>query len=126
MWIVALLITLLVTAISLVIISKIPFTGVEINSFGTAFVSAIVFGILNALVGPVLRFLGAPLTWLTLGLFAIIINAIIFSLAAWLVTGFRLRNGFISALLGAILLGLINSLLFQILGQVFPAVVPAT
>lgn len=126
MWIIALLITLLVTAISLVIISKIPFIGVEISSFSTAIVSAIVFGILNALVGPVLRFLGAPLTWLSLGLFAIIINAIIFSLAAWLVTGFRLRNGFISAILGAILLGLINSLLFQILGQVFPAVVPAT
>lgn len=126
MWIIALLITLLVTAISLVIISKIPFIGVEISSFSTALISAIVFGILNALVGPVLRFLGAPLTWLTLGLFAIIINAIIFALAAWLVTGFRLRNGFISAILGAILLGLINSVLFQILAQIFPTAVPAT
>lgn len=95
---------------------------IEIDGFNKALVSAAVFGILNALLGPILRFLGAPITFLTLGLFAIVINAIIFGLAAWLVQGFRLRWGIGSALLGAIALGIINSLIFQVLGNLFPAV----
>jgi putative membrane protein len=51
----------------------------------------------------------------TFGLFMIIINAAIFGLAAWLVDGFRLRWGIWSALLGALALGFINSLLYQVL-----------
>lgn len=121
-WIIAALITLFVTAISLYVISKIPFMGVEIDSFQKALVSALVFGILNAVLGPILRVLGAPLTFLTLGLFAIIINAIIFGLAAALVPGFRLRNGFISAILGAIALSIINYVITSVFGQ--PALAP--
>jgi putative membrane protein len=52
---------------------------------------------------------------ITFGFFMIVINAIIFGLAAWLVEGFRLRWGIWSALLGAIALGFINSLLYQVL-----------
>jgi putative membrane protein len=51
----------------------------------------------------------------TVGLFMIVINAAIFGLAAWLVDGFRLRWGIWSALLGAIALGFINSLLHEVL-----------
>ncbi|MEK0196010.1 phage holin family protein, partial [Microcoleus anatoxicus] len=53
---------------------------------------------------------------ITFGLFMIVINAAIFGLAAWLVDGFRLRWGIWSALLGAIALGFINSILYQVLG----------
>jgi putative membrane protein len=120
-WLIGILITWVITSISLFIISKLPL-GIEIDGFNKALVSAAVFGILNALLGPILRFLGAPITFLTLGLFAIVINAIIFGLAAWLVQGFRLRWGIGSALLGAIALGIINSLIFQVLGNIFPAV----
>lgn len=113
--IVSLLIACLVTAISLLIISKLP-TGVEIDSFEKALVSAVVFGILNALLKPILDVLALPLTILTLGVFAVVVNAIIFGLAAALVTGFRLRWGFWSALIGAIALGFVNSLIYKLLG----------
>jgi len=109
------LIPWLVTTISLLIISRLPI-GVEIDSFGKALISAAVFGILNALVKPILFWLTIPVTLLTLGLFLLVLNAIIFGLAAALVSGFRLRWGFWSALLGAFLLGLVNSLIFQVLG----------
>lgn len=114
--IVSLLIAWLVTAVSLFVISKLP-TGVEIDTFNKALVSAAVFGILNALLRPILGLLAFPITFITFGLFAIVLNAIIFGLAAYLVTGFRLRWGFWSALIGAFLLSVINSLLFQLLGK---------
>ncbi|NEO94105.1 MAG: phage holin family protein [Moorea sp. SIO3G5] len=113
--IISLLIACLVTAVSLLIISKLP-TGVEIDSFEKALVSAVVFGILNALLKPILSVLSLPLTILTLGVFAVVVNAIIFGLAAALVTGFRLRWGFWSALIGAIALGFVNSLIYKVLG----------
>ncbi|MBD3881292.1 phage holin family protein [Phormidium tenue FACHB-886] len=115
----------IVTAISLIIISKIPFLGVEIDSVSKALISGLIFGLLTAFVKPILSFLAAPITFLTFGLFAFVINVIIFGLAAKLVEGFRLRNGFVSAILGAIALSIINSILFQILGSIglIPAVV---
>ncbi|MCT7974998.1 phage holin family protein [Laspinema olomoucense] len=113
---VSLLITWLITAISLFIISKLP-TGVEIDGFQKALISAAVFGVLNALIKPILQVLALPITFLTLGLFSLIINAIIFGLAAWLVTGFRLRWGFWSALIGTLALSFINSILFNLLGR---------
>lgn len=118
-WLLWILIAWIVTAVSLFIISKLPL-GIEIVSFKVALISAAVFGVLNALIGPILRFFAFPLTFITFGLFAIVVNAIIFGLAAWLVSGFRLRWGFWSALIGAVLLGIINSVLFQLLGRIFP------
>ena len=108
------LVTLLVTAVSLLIISKLP-TGVEIDSVKKAIFSALIFGALNAFVRPILSFLSAPITFITFGFFTVIINAIIFGLAAALVTGFRLRWGFWSALIGSFALGVINSVIFHFL-----------
>lgn len=104
------LIAWLLTAISLLIIAQLPI-GVEIDNFGKALVAAIVFGILNAVVKPILLVLTIPITILTLGLFLIILNAIIFGLAAALVQGFRLRYGFWSAIFGSIFLSLVNGFL---------------
>ncbi len=111
--IIGLLVAWLVTAVSLFIISKLP-TGVEINSFQKAIISALVFGLLNAFVRPVLAFFAFPITFLTFGLFSVVINALIFGLAALLVDGFTLRWGFWSALIGALLLGFINSLIYRL------------
>ncbi len=108
------LIAWLVTAVSLYLISMLPL-GVEISSFKKALVSAAVFGIINALLGPVFRLITWPFTFITFGLFAFVVNAVIFGLAAWLVHGFRLRYGFWSALLGAIALSFINSFLFSLI-----------
>jgi len=107
------LITALVTAVSLVIISKLPL-GIEVDSFGKAFIAGIVFGFLNGLVQPVLNALGI-LNLLSLGIFGLVVNGIVFGLAAWLVEGFRLKWGLISLFLGAIALSFVNSLLIQVL-----------
>ena len=109
-----LLISWLITAISLLIIAQLPI-GVEVDDFGKALVSAIVFGILNAIVKPVLLFLTIPLTILTLGLFLFIVNAIVVGLAAALVKGFRLRYGVWSAIFGSICLSFINGVLSQVI-----------
>lgn len=112
--IVSLVIAWLVTSVSFFIISKLPI-GVDIDGFQKAMISAAVFGLLNALVRPLFVVFGFPFVLVTFGLFMIVINAAIFGLAAWLVDGFRLRWGIWSALLGAIALGFINSLLYQVL-----------
>ncbi len=113
--IVSLAIAWLVTSVSFFIISKLPL-GVDIDTFGKAMLSAAVFGLLNALVRPLFLLFTFPAVLITFGLFMIVINAAIFGLAAWLVDGFRLRWGIWSALLGAIALGFINSILYQVLG----------
>jgi len=103
-----------VTAVSLLIISELPL-GIKIDKFSTALVAAIVLGVLNALLRPILAVLAFPLTLLTFGLFNFILNAFIFSLAAWLVEGFHLRHGFLSALLGSVILSILNSVILGFL-----------
>ncbi len=100
---IGLLVSWLVTTLSCLIISRLPI-GVEIDSFGKAAISAVVLGILNAILRPILGFFTFPLIFLTFGLFLFILNAIIFGLAAAIVLGFRLRYGILSALIGAIAL----------------------
>lgn len=105
------LVTWLVTTISLLILSNLPL-GIEIKNVRTAFIGALVLGLLNALLLPILQFLATPVTFITFGLFSFIVSAIVFGLAARLVEGFYLRNGFLSALIGSIVVGLLNSLIF--------------
>ncbi|MBD2195523.1 MULTISPECIES: phage holin family protein [Calothrix] len=111
---VGLIITWVVTAISFLIISRLPI-GVEIDNFGKALITAAVFGILNALLLPVLTFFTLPFIIITIGLFFFILNSIIFALSAAIVPGFRLRYGFWSALLGSISLAIINSILLRLI-----------
>ncbi|MBD2363431.1 phage holin family protein [Anabaena minutissima FACHB-250] len=111
---VELIITWLVTAISFLIISRLPI-GVEIDNFGKALITAAVFGILNALLLPLLTLFTLPFIILTLGLFFFVLNSIIFGLSAAIVPGFRLRYGFWSALLGSLALAIINSILLRLI-----------
>jgi len=106
--------TWLVTTVSFLIIARLPFLGIEIDSFSKAAISAIVFGILNAILLPILALFTFPFIILTLGLFFFVLNAIIFGLSALIVPGFRLRYGFWSALLGSVSLAIINSILLRI------------
>ncbi|RUT07806.1 membrane protein [Dulcicalothrix desertica PCC 7102] len=114
---VEILITWFVTALSFLIISKLPI-GVEIDSFSKALMSAAVVGILNALLLPILTFFSFPLIILTIGLFLFVLNSMIFGIAAYLVNGFRLRYGFWSALIGSIALAVINSALLRVLAAI--------
>lgn len=109
------LIIWLVTAVSLLIISRIELFGIEIENFGTALIVAVVLGLLNAVLRPVLNFFSLPLLWLTFGLFSVVVNAAVFGVAAAVVNGFELRRGCLSALIGPVLLGLLNSIILAVL-----------
>lgn len=116
--ILGLLLKLLITSISLFIISKLPIIGVEIDSFGKAVFSALVFGVLNALVAPFMWLigLGPKVTDLLIaGPIHFVINVIIFALAAALVPGFKLTNKILDPILGAILLTLLNTAIHHFL-----------
>jgi putative membrane protein len=117
------IIGVIITAISLLIISKIPFLGIEVDGVAKALLAGVVFGILSWLLGWMAG--SKILNVLTLGILWLVVNTIIFGLSAWIIEGFRLRNGIISAILGAIALTFVNSILFKVLGMVFPTVVPA-
>ncbi len=77
----------------------------EISGLGTLLAAALLLGVVNAVVRPVVLILTLPITMLTLGLFVLAVNAGMLALVAALLEGFVLR-GFWSALLGAIVVGL--------------------
>ena len=81
-----LIIRLLVTAVVAFFLTKI-LSGVHFDGFSTAIVFAIVLGILNLIVSPVLKILGLPLTILTLGLFSLVINALVILIADYFIDG---------------------------------------
>lgn len=85
-------------------------SGVKIDGFATAIVFAIVLGILNLIVKPILKLLGLPLTIITLGLFSLVINAAVVYLADYFIDGMNI-DGFGWALVFSIALSLITSLL---------------
>ncbi|MGB4225568.1 MAG: phage holin family protein [Candidatus Dechloromonas phosphoritropha] len=83
------------------------FSSIHVASFGTALLVALVLGLINALLRPLLVLLTLPVTLLTLGLFIFVINALLFQLAGHLVSGFEV-GGFWSALFGSISYSLIS------------------
>lgn len=88
--------------------------GVTVKNFGSALLVAIVLGVANALIRPVLVVLTIPITVLTLGLFLLVINALLIMLVDAIVAGFKVKN-FWWALLFSIILSIINSILTWIL-----------
>ena len=81
------------------------YPGVSINSFGAALIAALVLGLLNTIVRPLLVLLTLPVTVLTLGLFLFVINALMFWAAASLLDGFNV-SGFTAALIGSLIYSL--------------------
>ncbi len=96
------------SALALTIVSNIV-PGVIVESFGSALIAAIILGLVNALVKPALLILTLPLTVVTLGLFAFIINALMLLLVGSLAPGFHV-DGWTAAIIGSILLSLITML----------------
>jgi len=101
-----LLLRWLINTIALFIVVQIV-PGFHADSWVTLAVAALILGLLNAIIRPILFLLTLPLTIITLGLFLIVLNAIMLELTAWLVSGFRIDD-FISACIGAVILGLIS------------------
>jgi putative membrane protein len=85
--------------------------GIYVSGPVAALIAALVIGFINATIGLLLKILTFPLTLLTLGLFWLVINALMLELAsALLAPGFQVR-GFLAAFIGAIVLSLVNLLL---------------
>lgn len=91
-----------------VLLSAYILPGVEVSSFLTAVLVAALLALLNAIVRPILVILTIPITVVTLGLFLLVINAIIILLVHELISGFHV-NGFWWALLFSIILTIVNS-----------------
>ena len=88
--------------------------GVVLGGVGSAAVLIIVLGILNAVVKPILSLLSLPITILTLGLFALVINVIIIKLADYLMSSFDV-HGFLNALLFSLGLTVVNAVVGAVL-----------
>jgi putative membrane protein len=109
------LISVVVLAIGLLIISKIPPVGVEIDSPIKALLGGAIIGAFDGIWGFLPQALRTGTWVLSLGLIPLLGSIIVFGLAAWLIEGFRLRWGIWSAIMGAIALAIVSSLLKVIL-----------
>jgi putative membrane protein len=117
-----------IRALILLLVAWLPL-GVEMESFGVALLSAVVIGLLGTLlVWPLKLLLGPAWAITSLGgilspvsfLFDWLITVILFGLAAWLIQGFRLRNGLISAVLGALVYSVLSTVILRWFGLEVP------
>ena len=99
----------LVSAVSLVIVAYL-IPGIQLQGVGPALIAPIVIGLVNATVGFILKIVTFPITILSLGLFLLVINALMLMFAAYLVPGFAVA-GFWPAFFGAIVLSIVSMIL---------------
>jgi len=99
-------------ALALYIVARI-LPGIHLSDFGSALVAVVVIGLVNVLIKPILFLFTLPVTFITFGLFALVLNALMFMLASSLTPGFKI-DGFTTALLGSILLSLITTILHSL------------
>jgi|SRR6266852_5444812 len=105
----------LISAISLLVVGNIV-PGFHLRGFLAALLAAVVVGFVNATLGVVLKFLTFPLTVFTLGLFLIVVNAVLLKMAAAVTPGFEIRS-WPAALIGALLLSFVSTFLNWLAGD---------
>ncbi len=103
------IISFLVSGVAVYITARL-LPGISISSFTTAVLVALVLGVLNAVIKPVLTIITFPVTLLTLGLFTFVISGVVVILASMLVPGFRIEN-FLWAILFSLVLSIISGIL---------------
>ena len=99
---------ILFNALGIILIAEVV-PGIDVDGVYAAIVTVIILGLLNAIVRPILFILTLPITILTLGLFAFVINAGIFLFVASFIEGFEV-SGFWTALLGSLLMSIVSTL----------------
>ena len=109
-----LLVHLVLTAAMLLLVANMV-AGLEIETWGSAFIVALLLGVINAIVRPVMIALTIPITVFTFGLFLFVINALMLWLAAALAPGVRVE-GFGAAFFGSLLLTILNILIAFVFG----------
>ena len=90
-----------------IVITAYLLPGIHLSGFKAALLTAVVLGLINAVIKPVLKLLTLPLTIMTLGLFSLVLNALLIMLTARLVPGFQVQ-GFLWALAFSLVLALVN------------------
>ncbi|WP_077034141.1 phage holin family protein [Pelomonas sp. KK5] len=95
------------------------YPGVQVTSFTSAMIAALVLGLLNTLLRPLLVLLTLPVTVLSLGLFLFVINALMFWAAAAVLDGFTV-TGFWAALIGSLIYSLCGMLIDVVMERMFP------
>lgn len=103
----------ILNAVALLVVAYV-LPGITVASFGSALIAALVLGLLNTLVKPVLILLTLPITVVTLGLFLLVLNALVFWFAGSILKGFHVE-GFWWAVIGAIVYSLVSGLLSGLL-----------
>lgn len=111
----SLLLVWILNAVSLLIVAYL-LPGINVASFGSALIAALVLGLLNTLVKPLLILLTLPITIVTLGLFLLVLNALVFWFAGSILKGFSVE-GFWWAVLGALVYSLVSGLLSGLLSS---------
>ncbi len=101
-----LLLRLLLNGLSLMLVAWL-YSGVQVTGIFPALMAALLLGLVNAIIRPVLVLLTLPVTLLTLGLFIFVINALLFWFVAEIIKGFTV-NGFIAALIGSLMYSVIS------------------
>lgn len=104
---------IVVNAISLYLVSYL-IDSMYISSFKSLLILTLIFGLLNLTIKPLIQFFSLPITFLTLGLFSLVINAAVLKLAFMIVPGVDLY-GFVNAIGASILLSIANTILYNIL-----------
>src|SRR5262245_56760466 len=110
-----LLVRWLISAVALMIVAHV-ISGFKVTDFVAALIAAAVIGLINATLGVLVKVLTFPLTIITLGLFLIVVNAVMLRIATLFVRGFEVQ-GWGPALVGALLLSLVSAVLHWIVGD---------
>ena len=107
----------LLSAAALLLVAYV-YNGVEVKTFGAAMIAALIIGLFNTVVRPILVVLTLPVTVVTLGLFLFVINALMFWAAASVLDGFQVR-GFLAALIGSLMYTLLGVVIESALESLF-------
>lgn len=99
---------LVILVVAYILPGIVIFEGLTFGGFSTALIVAVVLGVINALLKPILMVLVLPINMLTLGLFTFVVNAFLLMVVSWIVPGFMVLD-FISALIGALLISVVST-----------------
>ena len=102
----------LLSALALWLVAQI-IPGIQIRDFGAALLATVVIALVDITIGPILRFIAWPITFLTLGLFKWVLKAFLLKLASMFTPGFRI-DGFLNALVGALVLTVLDIVLHRV------------
>lgn len=108
------LVHIVIVGVTLLIVSWI-LPGFQVQSFGAAVIAALVLGVVNAIIRPILIILTFPITILTFGIFLLVINALMYLLVSVVVPGFHVQ-GLLTAIIGSIITSIVSAILQGIFG----------